>query len=214
MCFPHPAALQVEGNPPLPPSHYILNVFPLLIYKLFFFCITFPFLSVTECTKDQHLLCTMYARSIIGKDRWLRSFYHLHLRKVSRFYGTHVKYRIYECTRRMSLIIYWIFSCFTWIADAGIAYLMLLNADYDKSARSKCIADEVDYTLSVDSTECLVWDGVKDWRSDGCSVLESFTATKVNCRSGTILYRRKLFLVLFKYSCTDLAMGVYIGMTN
>ncbi|XP_053083812.1 polycystic kidney disease 1 like 1 [Pangasianodon hypophthalmus] len=67
------------------------------------------------------------------------------------------------------------------LKDPGIAYLMLLNADYDKSARNKYIADEVDYTLSIDSTQCLVWDGVKDWRSDGCSVLQSFTSTKVNC---------------------------------
>ncbi|KAI5617099.1 polycystic kidney disease protein 1-like 1 [Silurus asotus] len=64
---------------------------------------------------------------------------------------------------------------------AGIMYLMILNADYDKSASNKYVADEVDYTLSVESTQCLVWDGVKEWRSDGCSVLQSFTSTKVNC---------------------------------
>lgn len=75
--------------------------------------------------------------------------------------------------------------CFTWIADAGTAYLMLLNADYDKGFRKKYIADEVVYTLSVESTQCFVWDGEKDWRSDGCSVLQSFTSTKVNCRSVT-----------------------------
>ncbi|KAK3541608.1 hypothetical protein QTP86_033078 [Hemibagrus guttatus] len=67
------------------------------------------------------------------------------------------------------------------LKDVGIAYLMLLNADYDKRAKNKYIADEVDYTLSVDSTQCLVWDGVKEWRSDGCSVRPSFTSTKVNC---------------------------------
>lgn len=33
----------------------------------------------TECTKDQHLLCTMYVRSISGKDGWFRFFYPLHL---------------------------------------------------------------------------------------------------------------------------------------
>ncbi|XP_046733307.1 polycystic kidney disease 1 like 1, partial [Silurus meridionalis] len=67
------------------------------------------------------------------------------------------------------------------LKDAGIVYLMILNADYDKSASNKYVADEVDYTLSVESTQCLVWDGVKEWRSDGCSVLQSFTSTKVNC---------------------------------
>lgn len=75
-----------------------------------------------------------------------------------------------------------------------MAYLMLLNADYDKSAKNKYIADKVDYTLSIDSSQCLVWDGVKDWRSDECSVLKSFTSNKVNCRS-------VFFLGLLKYSC-------------
>ncbi|XP_047664341.1 polycystic kidney disease 1 like 1 isoform X2 [Tachysurus fulvidraco] len=67
------------------------------------------------------------------------------------------------------------------LKDTGIAFLMLLNADYDKRSRNKYMAHEVDYTLRVESTQCLVWDGVKDWRSDGCSVLKSFTSTKVNC---------------------------------
>ncbi|XP_060717124.1 polycystin-1-like protein 1 [Tachysurus vachellii] len=74
-----------------------------------------------------------------------------------------------------------IFLPASYLKDTGVAYLMLLNADYDKRLRNKYIAHEVDYTLSAESTQCLVWDGVKDWRSDGCSVLQSFTPSKVNC---------------------------------
>lgn len=90
---------------------------------------------------------------------------------------------------------------------------MLLNADYDKRARNKYLADEVDYTLSVESIQCLSWDGVKDWRYDRCSVIQSFTSTKVNCRSGTLIVCRSALLGAIKTFMYTLSY-VYVGLTN
>ncbi|XP_058231809.1 polycystin-1-like protein 1 [Hemibagrus wyckioides] len=100
--------------------------------------------------------------------------FRMHQRPTPSLYNVH---KVYHWKGQVAQI----FLPASSLKDAGIAYLMLLNADYDKRAKNKYIADEVDYTLSVDSTQCLVWDGVKDWKSDGCSVLPSFTSTKVNC---------------------------------
>lgn len=71
------------------PPHILCVKFIYTFYIAKKFCISFP-CSVTECTKDQHFLCTMYVRSIIGKNRWFRSFYPLHLWKVSKFHGTYI----------------------------------------------------------------------------------------------------------------------------
>ncbi|KAL7840831.1 hypothetical protein AOLI_G00261540 [Acnodon oligacanthus] len=67
------------------------------------------------------------------------------------------------------------------LKDAGTAYLMLLNADYNKSPVSKYTANAVDYTLSIESIQCLAWDGLREWRPDSCSVLKGFSTIRINC---------------------------------
>ncbi|KAI4895501.1 hypothetical protein NFI96_029574 [Prochilodus magdalenae] len=67
------------------------------------------------------------------------------------------------------------------LKDAGTAYLMLLDADYNKSPINKYTANAVNYTLSIQFIQCLAWDGLREWKPDGCSVLNSFTSTKINC---------------------------------
>ncbi|XP_062841306.1 polycystin-1-like protein 1 [Trichomycterus rosablanca] len=69
----------------------------------------------------------------------------------------------------------------SFLKDSVVAYLMLLSADYDKTQNNKYIADAVNYTLNIESTHCLVWDGVREWKSDGCRALPSFTSTRMNC---------------------------------
>ncbi|XP_066497585.1 polycystin-1-like protein 1 [Hoplias malabaricus] len=73
------------------------------------------------------------------------------------------------------------------LTDAGMAYLMLLNADYDKVPFNKYTAKEVNYTLSIESLQCLSWDDQNDWTPEGCTVLKSFTSSKINCSSGVSL---------------------------
>ncbi|XP_036413818.1 polycystic kidney disease 1 like 1 [Colossoma macropomum] len=67
------------------------------------------------------------------------------------------------------------------LKDAGTAYLMLLNADYNKSPINKYTANAVNYTLSIESIQCLAWDGLREWRPDSCSVLKGFSTTRINC---------------------------------
>ncbi|XP_051538185.1 polycystic kidney disease 1 like 1 [Myxocyprinus asiaticus] len=51
---------------------------------------------------------------------------------------------------------------------AGSVYLMLLSADYNKSPSNKYIANAVNYTLDIESVECLSWDSVREWKPSGC----------------------------------------------
>ncbi|KAL7835535.1 hypothetical protein SRHO_G00278820 [Serrasalmus rhombeus] len=67
------------------------------------------------------------------------------------------------------------------LKDAGTAYLMLLNADYNKSPINKYTANAVNYTLSIESIQCLAWDGLREWRPDSCSVLKGFSTIRINC---------------------------------
>ncbi|KAL6462894.1 hypothetical protein MHYP_G00293160 [Metynnis hypsauchen] len=67
------------------------------------------------------------------------------------------------------------------LKDAGTAYVMLLNADYNKSPINKYTANAVNYTLSIESIQCLAWDGLREWRPDSCSVLKGFSTIRINC---------------------------------
>nr|XP_055037858.1 LOW QUALITY PROTEIN: polycystic kidney disease 1 like 1 [Misgurnus anguillicaudatus] len=64
---------------------------------------------------------------------------------------------------------------------AGSVYLMLLNADYNQSLSNKYIARAVNYTLNIESVECLSWDGVREWKSSGCFTHSGVSPDKINC---------------------------------
>ncbi|XP_056594831.1 polycystic kidney disease 1 like 1 isoform X1 [Triplophysa dalaica] len=64
---------------------------------------------------------------------------------------------------------------------AGTVYLMLLNADYNESPGNKYIASAVNYTVNIESVECLSWDGVREWKSDGCFTHGGVSPDKINC---------------------------------
>ncbi|KAK1806771.1 hypothetical protein P4O66_004812 [Electrophorus voltai] len=70
------------------------------------------------------------------------------------------------------------------LKDAGTGYLMILNADFNKSSRNRYISKAVNYTLSIQAIECLAWDGLREWRPNDCSVLPGLTWTKINCSCG------------------------------
>uniref|UniRef100_A0A673G3S9 Polycystic kidney disease 1 like 1 n=1 Tax=Sinocyclocheilus rhinocerous TaxID=307959 RepID=A0A673G3S9_9TELE len=77
---------------------------------------------------------------------------------------------------------------------AGSVYLRLLNADYNKSPSNKYMARAVNYTLRIESVECLSWDGVKEWKPSGCFPLGGLSADK-------IYY---LNMVVFQRTLTDI----------
>ncbi len=65
---------------------------------------------------------------------------------------------------------------------AGSVYLRLLNADYNKSPCNKYIARAVNYTLHIESVECLSWDGVNEWTPRGCFSHGGVSTDKIYCR--------------------------------
>ncbi|XP_059380022.1 polycystin-1-like protein 1 [Carassius carassius] len=69
----------------------------------------------------------------------------------------------------------------SYLHAAGSVYLRLLNADYSKSPSNKYIARAVNYTLRIESVECLSWDGVKEWKSSGCFPHSGVSADKIYC---------------------------------
>ncbi|XP_069561677.1 polycystin-1-like protein 1 [Brachyistius frenatus] len=65
---------------------------------------------------------------------------------------------------------------------AGVGHLALLNADFEKAPRGKRLSEQISYSLSVDSSLCLSWDGQQGaWTPHGCRTRQSETTSAVNC---------------------------------
>lgn len=78
----------------------------------------------------------------------------------------------------------YIIKLFFFNPATGVVFLMLLNADYNKSPSNKYIARAVNYTLSIESVECLSWDGVKQRKPRGCFSHGGVSPDKIYCRYG------------------------------
>uniref|UniRef100_A0A8C1U2C3 Uncharacterized protein n=1 Tax=Cyprinus carpio TaxID=7962 RepID=A0A8C1U2C3_CYPCA len=74
----------------------------------------------------------------------------------------------------------------SYLQAASSVYLRLLNADFNKSPSNKYIARAVNYTLRIESVECLSWDGVKEWKRSGCFPHGGVSTDKIYCRCFTI----------------------------
>ncbi|XP_042607838.1 polycystic kidney disease 1 like 1 [Cyprinus carpio] len=69
----------------------------------------------------------------------------------------------------------------SYLQAASSVYLRLLNADFNKSPSNKYIARAVNYTLRIESVECLSWDGVKEWKRSGCFPHGGVSTDKIYC---------------------------------
>ncbi|XP_056306085.1 polycystic kidney disease 1 like 1 [Danio aesculapii] len=69
----------------------------------------------------------------------------------------------------------------SYVHATGTVYLMLLKADYNKSPSNKYITRAVNYTLRIESVECLSWDGEKQWKPDGCFPLAAVSPDRIYC---------------------------------
>ncbi|XP_067290401.1 polycystin-1-like protein 1 [Pseudorasbora parva] len=88
----------------------------------------------------------------------------------------------------------------SYLHATGAVYLMLLSADYDKRHCNKYIARAVNYTLSIESVECLSWDGVKEWKPRGCFSHGGVSPDKIYCSSKTnytLIILSVIFLALY-----------------
>ncbi|XP_066545891.1 polycystin-1-like protein 1 [Amia ocellicauda] len=102
-----------------------------------------------------------------------------------------------------------IFMSSSSLKDPGNYYLALLNANYNRAPSNKYITHAVNYTLRIEGTRCLYWDGIKDWKSDGCVPLQGLSSSKVNCscnhlRTFTVAYQE----IRSEYNCTDVSQFI------
>ncbi|XP_067867286.1 polycystin-1-like protein 1 isoform X2 [Heterodontus francisci] len=63
----------------------------------------------------------------------------------------------------------------------GTYYLGLLDANYNRKPKNNYLAKNVNYTLSIQWTQCLYWDDIGEWKSDGCSPQQQSNSQKINC---------------------------------
>ncbi|KAM8822788.1 polycystin-1-like protein 1 [Spinachia spinachia] len=70
----------------------------------------------------------------------------------------------------------------SYLSTAGIGHLALLNANLGKTSRHKHLSEQVSYSVTVDSSLCLSWDGHQGaWTPDGCRTRQADMAAAVNC---------------------------------
>ncbi|KAM4719111.1 polycystin-1-like protein 1 [Anableps anableps] len=70
----------------------------------------------------------------------------------------------------------------SYLNAAGIAYIALLDADFGRLPRSKRKGEQISYSLAVDSSLCLSWDGQQGaWTHHGCRTYQTDTSSAVNC---------------------------------
>ncbi|XP_037613525.1 polycystic kidney disease 1 like 1 [Sebastes umbrosus] len=70
----------------------------------------------------------------------------------------------------------------SYLSAAGVGHLALLNADFGKGPRLKHLSEQVSYSLTVDTSLCLSWDGHQGaWTHHGCKTQQADTTTAVNC---------------------------------
>ncbi|XP_072910455.1 polycystin-1-like protein 1 [Hemitrygon akajei] len=69
----------------------------------------------------------------------------------------------------------------TSLLGTGTYYLGLLDANYNRKPKNNYLANNVSYTLSIQWTQCLYWDDIKEWKSDGCSPRQESDSQKINC---------------------------------
>lgn len=66
---------------------------------------------------------------------------------------------------------------------AGVAHVALLNADFEKSPKYSRACERVSYSLTVEGSLCLTWDGHEGaWTRSRCVTRQADTSAAVSCR--------------------------------
>ncbi|KAL4635130.1 polycystic kidney disease protein 1-like 1 isoform X3 [Arapaima gigas] len=60
-------------------------------------------------------------------------------------------------------------------------YLALLNANYNEVHGNKYVTSSVNYTMVIECIQCLFWDGVGEWKPDGCIAVEAESSSGFKC---------------------------------
>ncbi|KAI4806475.1 hypothetical protein KUCAC02_017300, partial [Chaenocephalus aceratus] len=69
------------------------------------------------------------------------------------------------------------------LSAAGVGHVALLDADFGKRPGAPPLSEQVSYSLSVDSSLCLSWDGQQGaWSPRGCRTQQTDASPDVTCR--------------------------------
>ncbi|CAB1460970.1 unnamed protein product, partial [Pleuronectes platessa] len=89
----------------------------------------------------------------------------------------------------------------SYLNAAGVGHLALLNAHFGRERRHKQLSEEVSYSLTVVSSQCLTWDVHQGaWTHLGCRTRQEDTTAAVNCsvsRDLTVLVVMVLCVCLY-----------------
>ncbi|XP_049604558.1 polycystin-1-like protein 1 [Syngnathus scovelli] len=70
----------------------------------------------------------------------------------------------------------------SYLNTPGIGYLALLNGDFGKQIRHKRLSSQINYTLTVETSQCVSFDGLKGaWTPLGCGTHQADSTDAVNC---------------------------------
>ncbi|KAM9839687.1 polycystin-1-like protein 1 [Aulostomus maculatus] len=70
----------------------------------------------------------------------------------------------------------------SYLNAAGVGYLAVLNADFEKPLRHTHLSSQVNYTLTVESSQCLSWDHRRGaWTHLGCTTQQTDRTDSVSC---------------------------------
>ncbi|XP_028289903.1 polycystic kidney disease 1 like 1 [Gouania willdenowi] len=69
-----------------------------------------------------------------------------------------------------------------YLSAAGVGHLALLHADYNQTSKHRHVSEKVSYSVTVESSVCLLWDGQsKTWTRHGCRTQQEDTTSTVTC---------------------------------
>uniref|UniRef100_I3KAI3 Polycystic kidney disease 1b n=1 Tax=Oreochromis niloticus TaxID=8128 RepID=I3KAI3_ORENI len=128
---------------------------------------------------QEHLLqsiqLTLVFRPTTKKAFPLMVLFRMFEKPTPRMHHLHKIYRWESNTSRITLPS-------SYLNAAGVGHLALLNADFGKAPRANHLTEEISYSLTVDSSLCLSWDGQQGaWTHQGCRTQLADTDSTVRC---------------------------------
>ncbi|XP_041824818.1 polycystic kidney disease 1 like 1 [Melanotaenia boesemani] len=131
--------------------------------------------SITQEHLQQAIQVTVVLNSPPNKAFPIMLLFRMFERPVPSTHHLHKIHRWENNTTRITLLP-------SYFNAAGVGHLALLDADFENVPRRKHQSEQISYSLTVDSSQCLSWDGQQGaWTHHGCRTQQVDTTSLVNC---------------------------------
>lgn len=158
---------------------FVLSTGFYVIYK-----VCFKIVTIIDLITKTHMACLILSLAMLfvgyetmgscpAQISWMISV----LKLTKKTWLTKLRHK--DCYYHLTLVINYPLS-FT--PGTGIYYLGLLDANYNRKPKNSYLANNLSYTLRIQWTQCLYWDDIHEWKSDGCSPQQESDSQKINCR--------------------------------